>query len=161
MPLLEIKTGKVLNSAINEVLNPDYKWITNSKQYIFDWKKEATNEVFKIYLNTEKKEKEILGLVSLVDYPEEYRIHLNLIEVGAKNRGKNREIANIAGSLIAYACQLAFERDYFGFVSLKPKTRLINFYREKYGFQQYGRLLAVEQQSSRNLIHQYLLNEKE
>lgn len=101
----------------------------------------------------------ILGLISLVDYPEEYRIHLNLIEVGMKNIGKNKEIENIAGFLIAFACQIAFDKDYFGFVSLKPKTHLIDLYQKKYGFRQYGILLAVEQHSSIVLINKYLTDE--
>ena len=104
--------------------------------------------------------KEILGLISLVDCPEEYRIHLNLIEVGSKNRGKDKEVENIAGCLIAFACQIAFDKDYFGFVSLKPKTRLIDLYQDKYGFRQYGRLLAVEQRSSISLINKFTCESK-
>ena len=49
----------------------------------------------------------------------------------------------------------------FVFVSLKPKTRLIELYQDKYGFRQYGRLLAVEQRSSMALINKYLRNEEE
>ena len=65
--------------------------------------------------------------MSLIDYPEEYRIHLNLIEIQSKNQGKNKKIDRIAGCLIAFACELSFARGYYGFVSLQPKTRLITF----------------------------------
>jgi len=99
--------------------------------------------------------------MSLIDYPEEYRIHLNLIEVSSSNIGKSKKIENIAGCLIAFACQLAFMRGYAGFVSLQPKTRLISLYQNKYGFRQYGRLLAVEQSSARLLINNYLDYEDE
>ena len=54
--------------------------------------------------------------MSLVDYPDEYRIHINLIEIGKDNRGKQKEIEHIAGCLIAFACQIAFDKNYFGFV---------------------------------------------
>ena len=47
-------------------------------------------------------------------------------------------------------------RGYFGFVSVQPKTRLIDLYQNKYGFRQYGRLLAIEQEASRFLINNYL-----
>jgi len=159
MPLKDKKTGKTLDSVIEKVLKSDYKLITNSKQYTFEWSIESKNEVYKICLKDQNDE--ILGLMSLIDFPEEYRIHLNLIEVGLSNRGKDKEIENIAGCLIAFACQVAFDKDYFGFVSLKPKTRLISLYQEKYGFQQYGRLLAVEQNLSIFLINKYLNNEQE
>ena len=135
------------------------KVISKSKEYRFDWSGESKNEVYKIYLKG--KDDEILGLMSLIDIPEEYRIHLNLVEVGLRNQGKAKEVDNIARCLIAFACQLAFDRDYFGFVSLKPKTRLIDLYQDKYGFRQYGSLLAVEQQSSMVLINKYLRNEEE
>lgn len=157
MPLKNKNTGKALQSLIEKVIESDYDWIESSKEYTFDWKEEKKNEVYKIYLLG--KEKEILGMMSIIDYPEEYRIHLNLIEIGATNIGKNKEIENIAGCLIAFACELAFMRGYFGFVSLQPKTRLIDLYQNKYGFRQYGRLLGVEQEASRNLINKYLENE--
>ena len=99
--------------------------------------------------------------MSLIDYPDEYRIHLNLIEVEKRNQGQKKEIENIVGCLIAFACQIAFDRDYLGFVSLQPKTRLVDLYQDRYGFRQYGRLLAVEQQSSMALIDKYLNDEQE
>lgn len=159
MPLIDKSTGKTLKSIIEKVVKTDYRLISKSKQYTFDWKEESKNEVYKIYLKD--KDNDILGLISLIDIPDERRIHLNLIEVGAKNRGKDKEIENIAGRLIAFACKIAFDRDYWGFVSLKPKTQLIDLYQEKYGFRQYGRLLGVEQGSSRELIIKYWIDEEE
>ena len=160
MPYLEDKkNGKSLKSIIEQVIDSDYKQIKSSEQFIFDWKEERKNEVYKIYLLGQKEE--ILGVMSLIDYPEEYRIHLNLIEIQSKNQGKNKKIDRIAGCLIAFACELSFARGYYGFVSLQPKTRLINLYQDKYGFRQYGRLLGVEQSSSNFLIQKYLNNEDE
>jgi hypothetical protein len=89
-------------------------------------------------------------------FAEEYRIHLNLIELGNKNKGSSKEIDNIAGCLLAFACELAYERGYYGFVSLQPKSQLIDLYQSQYGFRQYGRLLAVEQKSAQRLINKYL-----
>ncbi|GAB5551107.1 MAG: hypothetical protein Sapg2KO_06980 [Saprospiraceae bacterium] len=157
MPLRNRKTGETLESVIEKVLRSDYKLISKSKQYTFEWLEESKNEVYKIYLKDQNDE--ILGLMSIVDYPEEYRIHLNLIELSKKNIGQHKEIENIAGCLIAFACKVAFDRDYFGFVSLKPKTKLINLYQQKYGFRAYGRLLVVEQSSSIELINKYLNDE--
>lgn len=154
MPLKDKLTGEAFNALIEEIIEPDYAKIASSKEFSFDWSLEKKNEVYKIHLIN--KVKEILGIMSLIDYPEEYRIHLNLIEVSSSNIGKNKKIENIAGCLIAYACQLAFKRGYAGFVSLQPKTRLIKLYKNNYGFRQYGKLLAVEQNASLALINKYL-----
>ena len=37
--------------------------------------------------------------------------------------GKNKEIKNIAGCLIAFACSISFSLNYFGFVSLVHRSR--------------------------------------
>lgn len=91
--------------------------------------------------------------------PEEYRVHLNLLEVSTRHQGKNKEIDLIAGCLIAFAAALAIKRGYYGFVSLLPKTELIDHYQDKYGFRQYGRYLGIEGSSSQTLINQYLRHE--
>lgn len=161
MPHLEDKeSGESLRSLIERVVDADYDEIEASGQFVFEWREEKHNEVYKIYL-LDKDERQILGMMSLIDRPEEYRIHLNLIEVRAEHQGRGKKIDKIAGCLIAFACQLAFGRGYFGFVSLQPKTKLIGWYQEKYGFRQYGRLLGVEQASSNALIKIYLLDENE
>ncbi|MEL6842068.1 MAG: hypothetical protein AAFP02_02550 [Bacteroidota bacterium] len=98
-------------------------------------------------------------MMSLIDLPQEYRIHLNLLEVGKSNQGKEKEIAHIAACLISFAAECAFKRGYFGFVSLEPKTVLIEHYKRKYGFQQYGRYLALEGADSQTLIETYLEDE--
>ncbi|MCB9052694.1 MAG: hypothetical protein H6556_24925 [Lewinellaceae bacterium] len=133
------------------------KIIKNDKGFRFDWDKEKGNEVYKLYILGE--EEQILGIVSLIDMQEELRIHLNLIEVSRKHVGKLKRLDNIAGCLIAFACSIAFKRNYGGFVSLLPKTELIDLYQDKYGFRQYGRLLAVEFESSKLLIEKYIGDE--
>lgn len=157
MPLRNKLSDEIVESIIEVIVELDYKKIKSSTEFEFDWQLERKNEVYKIYLLDSKKE--ILGLMSIIDTPEEYRIHLNLIEVSRSNRGKSKKIDNIAGALIAFACEIAFKRGYFGFVSLQPKTELINLYQDKYGFCQYGRLLGVEQEASKFLINKYLNNE--
>lgn len=159
MPLRDKQTGNTLRSSIEMVLKSDYKWINQSPKFKFDWKLEAKNEVFKIYLID--TEEEILGLMSLEDFPGELRVHLNLIETAADQRGEMKSIENIAGSLIAFGCDVAFTRGYYGFLSLTPKTKLIGLYQDRYGFRQFGRLLAVEGDSSKRLIQKFLQDEEE
>jgi hypothetical protein len=78
------------------------------------------------------------------------------VESSNDNKGKEKKIDRIAGCLLAFAAKLAFEKGYLGFVSLIPKTELIELYVKKYGFIAYGNQLAIEKQASINLIDKYL-----
>jgi len=158
MPLFDLARKKTLDHIIEQLAKEDYKWLSDSDEFHFDWKAERKNETYKIHL---KSEEDILGVMALKDSPEELRIHLNLIEVGATNIGQSKIIEHIVGCLIAFACRIAFEKGYDGFLSLQPKTNLIQLYQNKYGFKLYGRLLAVEYNSSKLLIDKYLPYEEE
>jgi len=156
MYIKEVETGKLLEVKIGLLKPKDYNLVKESGLFVFDWnlEKELENHLYKIYLVD--KEDQILGLLSLKDIRQEFRIHVNLIEVSEKNRGKGKIYDRIAGCLLAYACQLAFERSYDGFVSLTPKTKLINHYCHEYGFQQFGRQLGLGYEAAIALIKKYL-----
>lgn len=150
MRLKDSKTGKLLRAKVSRLEPKDQKKIKQSKQYIFDWslEKKQNCDLYKIYLLD--KDDEILGLMSLKDIKTELRIHINLIEVSTKNIGKNKKYERIAGCLIAFAAQLSFDKSYDGFVSLLPKTKLINHYCKTYGFEQMGLLLGLGYEASIN-----------
>ena len=154
MKLKHSPSGQLLEAEISEVANKDYSAIQKDSGFSFDWEIEKEYEVYKIYLLSD--EHTILGLMSLIDIPEEYRIHLNLLEVSNPHQGKNKILDFIAGCLIAFAAEIAIKRGYYGFVSLEPKTLLIDHYQSKYGFRQYGRYLAIEDSFSQTLINKYL-----
>ena len=156
MRIKNTKTGKFRKAKVDSLEKGDQKKIRDSDQFDFDWKleKKKKNNLYKLYLLDEKDE--ILGLLSLEDIKEELRIHINLIEVSAKNIGRGKKYDRIAGSLIAYACQLSFDKSYDGFISLIPKTRLIDHYCKKYGFEQFGRQLGLGYEASITLIKNYL-----
>ena len=122
MSLIDRNTGEKQKPIIVLLEDHEYPIIHSSSEFSFDWRIERKNEVYKLYVKSERED--ILGLMSLIYWPSEYRIHLNLIEVSQSNRGRNKKIKHVGGCLIAFACQLAFIRGYAGFVSLKPKTRL-------------------------------------
>ncbi len=157
MKLKHSPSGKSLEAVISEVANNDYSAIKKDSGFSFDWETEKEYEVYKIYLLSD--ENTILGLMSLIDMPEEYRIHLNLLEVSQPHQGKDKAVDLIAGCLIAFAAEIAIKRGYYGFVSLQPKTLLIDHYQSKYGFRQYGRYLGIEGAVSQTLINKYLGDE--
>lgn len=138
---------------ITKVKKDDYQAIEKSDQFSFNWRVEQVHDVYKIYLVDERDQ--ILGLMSLEDVKAESRIHIHLIEVSLHNQGKNKEYDRIAGCLLGYACQLSFDLSYEGFVSLKPKTVLIDHYQENYGFHKVGTMLAIGSDSAKELVQTY------
>ncbi len=157
MKLIDTKTGKGLTATIEKLMKSEVKKLKGNKKFTFDWSLELENNVYKITL---LEENEILGLVSVIDYSEEFRLHINLIESSKAYRGKKKLLDNIPGCLIAFVCQLSFEKGYEGFVSLVPKTELVKYYNQKYGFEQIGNQMAVYYEISNLIIEKYLGNEK-
>ncbi|MGB3776959.1 MAG: N-acetyltransferase [Tunicatimonas sp.] len=151
MNVVEVETGKRIKASILP-LNGGGRKLPKSL-FAFDWTREDLYEVYNLQIVATE---ELVGLVSAIDFPEEYRIHINLLEVSRENVGSKKQYRNIAGCLLAYCCRLSFERGYDGFVSLIPKTQLVRHYQEKYGFEQFGRQLAVYSTTSEHLIQRYL-----
>jgi hypothetical protein len=153
MKLIDLEKRLEFKAEILKVETKDYLLIDKSGQFEFDWTKEKENHVFKIL---KKDDDEILGLLSIINYPEEWRVHINLLENSNQNKGKDKKVDKIAGCLLAFAARLAFEKGYLGFLSLVPKTELIGLYVKKYGFSLFGNQLAIEKQASIDLIEKYL-----
>lgn len=126
-----------------------------TRRFGFDWKKEISYDIYKISL---KEGALILGLMSLGIVLSELRIEIRLLESAKENIGKVKQYDRVAGCLIAYACRLSFKQGFGGFVSLVPKTELIRYYKQAYGFFPMGRHLALSGEDSRALIEKYLEN---
>ena len=153
MIVIHRKTQKAIIAEIVPLESKDFKLIKKQKQFSFDWELEKPYDLYKLIL---KEQKEIVGLMSIIDVSKELRLEINLLEISKKNVGKEKQLERIAGCLIAFACELSFSKDYDGFVSLLPKTKLIEHYKKKYGFRQFGNQLAVFEKISENLIQQFL-----
>ncbi len=144
------KTAKVRISKIEDTISID------PKVFSFNWNKEEKYEMYQLTL---KKSNEVLGIVSFIRIFEELRTELRLLEISKHNIGKNKQYDRIAGILIAFVCKESFLSGFYGFVSLIPKTKLIEHYKSKYGFKEFGKHLVVELESSENLITKYLNDE--
>ncbi len=127
--------------------------ILKNSRFSFDWKTEL---VFEVYALRQKNSGAALGLISFEAVPSELRIEIKLLESSKENIGRGKKYRGIAGDLIAFACRESFLRGFYGFVSLIPKTELIDHYISEYGFVQAGRHLVTELVNSRNLIDKYL-----
>jgi len=68
-------------------------------------------------------------------------------------------IDGISGCLIGYVCEISFKLGFDGFVSLLSKTRLIDYYHNKFGFVHMGNYQVVFLDLSQAIITKYLKNE--
>ncbi len=153
MKLFDKQSKKLIKARISKLSSTKGIKKELKENFTFNWDLEIKNEVFKLENIVGE---EIIGLISLENIPDEFRIHINLLESSIKNRGKNKQVENIAHCLIAFACKQSFALGYDGFVSLYPKTELIKYYIEEYNFEQLGRHLAIYGAASFNLINEYL-----
>lgn len=156
MFLITRKNGQKILSEIVAITDSELSDILDDKNFEFDWQQETHYDLYALKILDNKN---TVGLMALKDFKDELRIEIILIESSKDNIGASKTYDNIAGCLIAYACRLAFKKSYFGFVSLIPKTRLIEHYKNAYGFEQFGRQLAIDTEQSLRLIKQYLKNE--
>ena len=153
MNLVNVQTGEKISGRIERIAKKELKKMKGSKDFLFDWSQEIPNEVYAIKRTVGN---EMLGLISLTDVAEELRIHINLIESAIQYQGKKKAVDGIPGCLIGFACEMSFKRGYDGFVSLTPKTKLVEYYYKKFGFIKTGRNMAVFLELSQSIIKQYL-----
>lgn len=153
MGILEVATKKKKLVTIKLAGDEDFRVLTK-KRYSFIWKSfKSSTTVYKLQLPGDD---DILGVMALVDVPDEKRIEIKLLASSLENIGKGKEYDGIAGCLIAFACQLALSR--YGnetCVSLVPKTELTDHYMTKYYMTHGGRQLYVDGTELLKIINDY------
>ncbi len=155
MTITEIRTNKKFGVVVSPVNLEHLKQLT-IKRYYFSWKKISL--VARLYKLCIKGKEEILGVIGVVDIPEEMRIEIKLLSCSKENVGHDKIYDNIAGCLVAYTCREAVKK--YGdkaCVSLLPKTILKRHYKEKYKMVEAGQQLYLEGESLISLIYQYIL----
>jgi len=89
---------------------------------------------------------------------------MDLVEIAPHNLGQeNKRYNYVAGCLIAYACRESFklESNYKGFLTFESKTKLINWYKERYHAQvAMGHKMYIEPLDGKQLIDEYLKRNK-
>jgi len=157
MVLVDESTNESFEGEIKRISVAEIQNLKGNKNFTFEWDQEKNREIFSLTL---KDKEEILGLVSITDNKKEFRIHINLLEASNNHRGKKKKLRSIPGCLIGFACKAAFKKGYGGFVSLIPKTYLMSYYQEHFGFVRMGRHLATFGDNSKYLMTKYLTDEE-
>ncbi|MDZ7900366.1 MAG: hypothetical protein U5N85_20365 [Arcicella sp.] len=163
---LDIEIDKLTNSIENtlngERFDTEIFNLTslNSTQIIktdwqFDWIKELRDSTKQVYKLTTIQEPQIIqGLISLEDKSD--HIFMHLIESAKINKGKGKVYLGIPGNLVAFACKIAFEKGYEGFIASDAKTALIEHYKKTLGATHFrGLRMFIETQASQKLFSQY------
>ena len=154
MEIVEVGTGRRVSIAISKAANDDFKLLTKTR-FSFSWKAfRGIVTVYKLHINGEE---DILGVMGLIDWPEEKRIEIKLLASSVNNIGKAKRYSGIAGCLIAFACRRAVIR--YGpeaCVSLVPKTELVEHYLRKYHMQNAGWQLYLDGANLIKLLKEYL-----
>ena len=153
MEVLEVKSGLRKPVVVRAVEEKDFRKLTK-RRYSFRWK--ALKGVAEIYKLQIEKQEDILGVMGLVDVPEEKRIEIRLLANAKDNKGRNKMYDRVAGCLIAFACYQA-ARKYEGeaCVSLVPKTNLVKHYMHKYHMVYGGRQLSLEEEGLKYILYKY------
>jgi hypothetical protein len=144
-------TGERLPATISRLSRKEVM-LVSKKQFFFDWSKETRFEVYALRI---ERSKEILGLVSIDYQSENHAVEIRLIANAKEHTGTKKRYDRIAGSLLAFTCLKSLDAGYDGCVFLRPKTKIINHYRIKYGFRYIGFSMISEEYNTRMLINQY------
>lgn len=152
MFVINQSTGEKHQIGISLVEGDDFKKLTKTR-YFFHWKTEQKFEVYKLCI---KGTNDIIGLISLEQIPEEWRIHIRLLTVSIENKGRNKKYQRIAGNLIAHASKIAVKKyAEYACVSLRPKTEIALHYVNKYDMRMTSMTLSIEVPEILNLINKY------
>ena len=115
-PILKRESGEIISTEISLVTTSDLKLVTKSRGWLFNWKYEFGRKEREVYKLTILNQPGITqGLMSLTIEPDHVYIHL--LESASYNIGKGKIYEWVPGNLVAFACNLSFQRGGEGFVS--------------------------------------------
>jgi hypothetical protein len=155
MEIIEIAGGGKKPVIIRLAEEEDFKILTK-KQYSFAWNLARRSAIiYKLHIEGEK---DILGVMALVDIPGDKRIEIKLLASSVENQGRNKTYDRIAGCLIAFACRLSVDKyNVDACVSMVPKTELRKHYMQKFHMLDGGWQLYLEADELYTIINEYLL----
>jgi hypothetical protein len=148
-------SGDSFATEVVRLTKSDLKQATKKSGWNFNWKKELENNTIEVYKLIISSSPDIIqGLLSLTI--ETDHVFMNLVESAPFNIGKNKLYEGVAGNLVAFACQLSFQRGFEGFVAFDAKTRLIPHYEKTLGAVQFrGQRMIIPTHAAQILIDKY------
>lgn len=150
----EFASGRELRTEVIRMLSIHARQI-KKKDWSFDWHEELNTPGREVYkLVTMDEPERIQGLLCVEDAGDHVFAHL--LESARPNRGKAKRYAGVPGNLMAYACQLALDKGYLGFVVFVSKNALIAHYAETLKAQVLrGNRMVLDTAAARYLVDRY------
>jgi len=155
--ILELLTNKLVEAEILHADNIKIPLKTNG--WNFNWKdlsKKKETETY--FLRIIEKPQSIEGAMQL--RIENDMLIMNIIEIAPHNIGiKVKKYDYVAGCLIAFACRESFmiKGAYKGFLTFTAKSKLIEWYKTKYGAEQaIGQRMFISPENGIKLIEKYI-----
>jgi hypothetical protein len=149
-----IVSGDIFDTEVFQIFANDIRQIKKS-YWQFNWQEQlkiSNRATFKRVIKNNQKI--IQGLVSLSDQGD--HLYMHLIESAKFNNGKNKIYTGVPGNLVAFACNLSFEKGYDGFLAFDAKTVLIKHYQETLFATHFkGTKMIIETTAANRLINRY------
>jgi hypothetical protein len=150
----DVATGRELPTEVIRVLSVQRLQIKR-KQWLFNWHAELdqpNREVHKLIAVEDPTS--IHGLICLEDLHDHVFAHL--LESASFNRGRGKKYTGVAANLMAYACQLSFDKGYLGYVSFLPKSALFDHYSQTLGAKALGsHRMMIDTLAAKRLVDAY------
>jgi len=162
MKILHVSNNRSIDVEI--VISDKLDVPSKNDGWSFNWQELNGEPYTKTYaLKTKGKASSIEGMLHLkITHGMQV---MDIIEIAPHNIGsQNKKYDFVAGSLIAFACRESFklENEYKGYLTFVSKSKLIEWYIDKYGAKQaVGRKMFIEPEMSIKLIDKYLNNKSE
>lgn len=152
-------SGDSFRTEVLRLTKADLKQITKKNGWNFNWKTELENNTKEVYKLTIVGNPNIVqGLMSFTINSD--HIYLDLLENAPFNLGRNKLYEGAAGNLVAYACKIAFQNGFEGYVSFVAKNQLIEHYQKSLNAIHFGgQLMIINSLAANLLIEKYFKNE--
>ncbi len=151
-------SGDSFETEVSRLTKTDLKQVTKKNGWNFNWKKEFDNNSREIYKLTIVNNPTIIqGLLSFSVKPD--HIYMELVESAPFNLGLKKLYEGVPGNLVAFACNVSFQRGFDGFLSFTAKTKLIEHYEKTLGAYHFGNhLMIIHTKVAQQLIDKYFKN---
>lgn len=148
-------SGDSFQTEVSRLTKVDLKQVVKKNGWKFNWKQEFDNNAKEVYKLTIVNNSDIIqGVISITIKAD--HIYMDLIESAPFNLGRNKIYEGVAGNLVAFACKVAFQRGFDGFVSFTAKTKLIEHYEKTLGAYHFGNhLMIIETKAASLLVEKY------
>ena len=148
-------TGDSFVTDISLLLLKDFKMVSKSKGWLFNWRNEFKEPARDVYKLTIVNNPSIIqGLISLEVKSD--HVYMHLVESAPFNKGKTKMYSGVLGNLVAFSCKLSFQRGHDGNVSFLSKSQLIEHYEKALGATHFGgRVMIIETKAALKLINKY------